>query len=175
MKAICKIILILLITVSSYENFAQSLDTSTYQRIKSVLVQTGHQQVEELRTQVDRVTSEPVPYLKALVNEAGLRVYAKERAIMLLQYYPSADTEKFLEQKINDETDRSSVRTFAVKSYANGFYWRNQTKVEGFLKEKRDDSQLRTVIDQSLSEVKTQGIKKPNLQLDTETLQRNKK
>ncbi len=155
--------------------FSQSLDSTTYGRLKTVILQTGHQRVEDLRLQVDQVTSDPVPYLKSISNESGIRIYAKERAILMLQFYPSDDTETFLQEKIGDEFAPKSLRNFAVRSYANGFYWRNQTKVEGFLKEFRSENFLRTTVDRSLAEVKTRGPGKTFQKPKIEDLQKQKK
>jgi len=173
MKTIIKFIVLFLFTGSA--SWAQSLDTATYNRIKSIILQTGHQQVEELKTQVDQITSDPAPYLKSISNESGVRIYAKERAILLLQFYPTEDIETFLQQKIGDDAAPKSLRNFAVRSYANGFYWRNQTKVEGFLKEFRSESNLRTVVDRSLEEVKTNGPGKSFQKPKLDEIQRQKK
>ncbi|MDZ4724534.1 MAG: hypothetical protein SH817_00145 [Leptospira sp.] len=155
--------------------WSQGLDSSTYSRLKGVILQTGHQQIEDLRTQVDQITSDPAPYLKVISGESGIRIYAKERAILLLQFYPTEETETFLQQKIGDDAAPKSLRNFAVRSYANGFYWRNQSKVEGFLKEFRSESTLRSTVDRSLEDVKSKGPGKSFQKPKLEDLQKQKK
>lgn len=147
-----KLTFILLIALSTGFLFAESLDPKKLSDIKSVLSGTRHlENSEKLKAELEFYAADPSPYLIAVVQDPNLRVYVKTRAIKLLQFYPSETNSKFLESKIAANNEHTSVRKFAIQSYA--ISQKGQTsKVQGFLGKFRTDSDLGPFVDKTLKE-----------------------
>lgn len=150
--------------------YAQALEPQTYARLRDYMVMTNHQTSEELKPKVDAVTANPVPYLRALAEEPGLRIYAKQKAISLLQFYQTAESETFLIGKISDGTLHPSLRNFAVKSYAEGFYRQNPGKAEAVLAPLEHDQKIGASVRRSLNLMRqgraTEAPRKPQQDKD---------
>ena len=96
--------------------FAESLDPNRYQKIKRVLSQTGHLDLEDMKRSMESIVSYPAPYLRTLSEEAGVRIYVKERAIMLLSHYPDGDSENLLKGNVANQALHPSLRKFSARS-----------------------------------------------------------
>ena len=135
--------------------FAQSLNSATYKEIKKILLLTSHQRQSEVKVSIERLTPEPSAYLVALASDPQLRIYAKQKAISLLQYYPTSGSEVFLRARIADASVHRSLRASAAQSYAGGFYRRDAARVEAFLRSFQAD---RTIGVSVLSALRTARI-----------------
>lgn len=155
---------------------AQNLDTDVYSKIKESLVVTRHSTISDLKASVDRISNNPVPYLIAISQEAGVRIYVKEKAIYLLKDYQTDDSANFLRSRIEQENVHPSLRKFAVKGYTDGFYSTNPLKVETFLKKFQSDKKIGTTVVKSLQKVRFENFRKTSqpTEADLENLRKNK-
>lgn len=146
-----------LIGALQFALFAQALDAPTYQNLKAYLVRTDGGPIEDLKDQVDKATPTPVPYLIALADDPTLRIYAKQRAIALLQFYESVAGEAYLEQKLGDQAAHPSLRNYAVKAYAEGVYKRKPDRADGVLRAQENDRRIGATVRKSLAEARSQS------------------
>ncbi|MBW0432684.1 hypothetical protein HGB47_03560 [Leptospira yasudae] len=151
------IYLILSILILSVPVFAENLDQQKLSNIKRALSVTRHQEdLNELKTELESYASDPSPYLIAVIQEPGTRVYIRTRALNLLQFYSSESNAQFLESKISANDEHDSVRKFAIRSYA--ISQRGQSsKVESFLGKFKTDSHLGGFVQRTLKEYNTNG------------------
>ncbi|AOP35366.1 hypothetical protein A0128_16870 [Leptospira tipperaryensis] len=132
--------------------FAGNLDPQKLSEIRSVLSGTRHlEDLNELKANLEIYEADPSPYLIAIIQESGTRVYIKTRALNLLQFYPSEANSQFLESKISANNEHESVRKFAIRSYAISQKGQT-TKVESFLGKYRHDANLGTFVNRTLKE-----------------------
>lgn len=89
---------------------AQSLDPNRYQKIKSVVTQTGHLRTESLAREIYEITPEPLDYLLAIVKEPGLRIYAISQINDLIADFGGNSAKEYLESTVADERKHPSVR-----------------------------------------------------------------
>ncbi|MBM9501218.1 hypothetical protein JWG44_13255 [Leptospira sp. 201903071] len=148
-----KIILTLILsTTFVVPLLAENLDPQKLSEIRSVLSGTRHlEDLNELKKNLEIYEADPSPYLIAIIQESGTRVYIRTRALNLLQFYPSETNSQFLESKISANNEHESVRKFAIRSYA--ISQKGQTsKVETFLGKYRNDSNLGSFVSRTLKE-----------------------
>ncbi|MBM9579323.1 hypothetical protein JWG45_19450 [Leptospira sp. 201903070] len=131
---------------------AGNLDPQKLSEIRSVLSGTRHlEDLSELKKNLEIYEADPSPYLIAIIQESGTRVYIRTRALNLLQFYPSETNSQFLESKISANNEHESVRKFAIRSYA--ISQKGQiSKVETFLGKYRYDSSLGSFVNRTLKE-----------------------
>lgn len=113
---------------------------------------TAHQTSDRLKSQIDLATANPVPYLKTLAQDSSLRIYARQKAIIMLQFYPSSESEEFLEKIVKEESVHTSLRKFAVKSYIRGFHAKNPGKIQSLLLSYENDARIGLAVRHSLRE-----------------------
>lgn len=155
---------------------AQNLDSNVYSKIKESLVLTRHSTSSDLKASIDRISNNPVPYLIAISQEAGVRIYVKEKAIYLLKDYQTEDSANFLRSRIEQESLHPSLRKFAVKGYTDGFYSTDPLKVETFLKKFQSDTKIGNTVLKSLKKVRFENFRKTSqpTEADLENLRKNK-
>src|SRR5262245_35069820 len=93
--------------------FSHALNGEIYGHIREYLVLTTHAAPATLKTRVDTVTENPVPYLTALAEDASLRIYARQKAISLLRFYKTNESQALLEDKLRDGSAHSALRKLA--------------------------------------------------------------
>ncbi|PJZ50624.1 hypothetical protein [Leptospira saintgironsiae] len=155
---------------------AQNLDTNVYSKIKESLTLTRHSSSVDLRASINRISSNPVPYLVAISQESGVRIYVKEKAIYLLKDYQTDESANFLRSRIEQDNIHPSLRKFAVKGYTDGFYTNDPLKVETFLKKFQSDKKIGTTVVKSLQKVRFENFRKTSqpTEVDLENLRKNK-
>lgn len=158
---IMKLIFTLLILQTTL--FAEELDPNRYQKIKMVLSQTGHLELEVMKRSLESIVSYPAPYLRTLSEESGVRIYVKERAIMLLAHYPDGESETLLKNNVANQALHPSLRKFSARSYRDGFIGKKADQVNAYLSQFRSDAKIggtvRTLLDPKIK-------KNINLKLD---------
>ncbi|PKA17569.1 hypothetical protein [Leptospira haakeii] len=171
-----KILLILLLAAFALPVTAQSIDPSVYSKVKSDLTISRHKSKAEFKTSLDRIVSDPVPYLKAITEDSSIRIYVKEKAIALLEYYPTEESESVLKSKIEDGNQHKSLRNLSVKSYSSAFYGKDPQKAEIFLGTFKNDKSIGKTVDSTLQEARYSAFKKKTLpsKEDFEKYRRNK-
>ncbi len=146
------ILTLIVLTVLVPPLIAGNLDPQKLSEIRSVLSGTRHlEDLNELKTNLEIYEADPSPYLIAIIQESGTRVYVRTRALNLLQFYPSETNSQFLESKISANNEHESIRKFAIRSYA--ISQKSQTsKVETFLGKYRHDANVGTFVNRTLKE-----------------------
>lgn len=122
--------------------FAESLDPNRYQKIKRILSQTGHVELEDMKRSLESIVSYPAPYLRTLSEEPGVRIYVKERSLMLLSHYPDGDSETLLKSNVANQALHPSLRKFSARSYRDGFIGKNADQVNSYLNQYRNDAKI---------------------------------
>ncbi|PJZ51764.1 hypothetical protein [Leptospira adleri] len=152
------ILTLTLLTAIVLPLFAGNLDPQKLSEIRSFLSGTRHlEDLNELKKNLETYEADPSPYLIAIVEESGTRVYVKTRALRLLQFYPSETNTQFLESKISANNEHESVRKFAIRTYA--ISQKGQTsKVETFLGKYRNDANLGTFVNRTLKELNSHPL-----------------
>lgn len=144
-----KLIFTLLILHTSL--YAEALDPNRYQKIKRILSQTGHLELDVMKHSLESIVSYPAPYLRTLSEEAGVRIYVKERAIMLLAHYPDGESENLLKNNVANQALHPSLRKFSARSYRDGFVGKKAEQVNAYLNLYRYDAKIgdtvRTLLD----------------------------
>ncbi|PJZ41368.1 hypothetical protein CH370_11260 [Leptospira kmetyi] len=132
--------------------FAENLDPQKLSEIRKTLSVTRHMEdPNELKADLEVIAADPSPYLIAVIQEPGIRVYVRTRALNLLQFYSSDKTAQFLESKISANNEHDSVRKFAIRSYAISQKDKS-SKVESFLGKYKSDSNLGGFVQRTLKE-----------------------
>lgn len=156
--------------------FAESLDPNRYQKIKRVLSQTGHLDLEDMKRSMESIVSYPAPYLRTLSEESGVRIYVKERAIMLLSHYPDGDSENLLKSNVANQALHPSLRKFSARSYRDGFIGKKADQVNAYLNQYRYDAKIgdtvRTLLDPKIKKNSNLILEKTNA---TESIKLKKK
>lgn len=134
---------------------AAPLDSNTLNSIRSMLVQSRETELESLRISIEKVTSDPVPYLISISEETNLRIYVRTKAVALLSNYNDPSITSFLETKIDDTNLHESIRRISVKSYTESSYKKSPERVEEFLSQRANDKVLRKSIQSNLETART--------------------
>ncbi|WP_135568477.1 MULTISPECIES: hypothetical protein [Leptospira] len=133
---------------------AESLDPNRYQKIKRILSQTGHVELEDMKRSMESIVSYPAPYLRTLSEEPGVRIYVKERSLLLLSHYPDGESETFLKSNVANQTLHPSLRKFSARSYRDGFIGKKSDQVNAYLSQYSNDAKIgetvRTLLDSKI-------------------------
>lgn len=174
MKTLTKILIVL--SILSFPLFAENLDPQKLSEIRKTLSVTRHMEdLNELKTSLEVFAADPSPYLIAVIQEPGTRIYVRTRALNLLQFYPSDKTAQFLESKISANNEHDSVRKFAIRIYA--ISQKDQSsKVESVLGKYKSDSNLGVFVQKTLKEYSLNrpldSKNSPNRELDRSRLKK---
>jgi hypothetical protein len=141
-------------------NYANSLDGTKLNSIRSLLIQDRESKIEELKLVIEKIESNPVPYLMHISDESNLRVYVKSRAVALLAFYQDVSIAPYLEGKIDDAKTHESIRKISVKSYTQSTYKKSPERVEDFLANRSNDKVLRSSIENNLNKARKEFNKK---------------
>lgn len=146
--------------------FAQTLEKDQYEKIKGYLSQTGHIELEVLKGSVESIVSVPAPYLRAISEESGIRIYVKQKALMLLAHYPDSESETLLKSNVANQSLHPSLRTFSARSYRDGFIGKKADQVNAYLNQYRNDAKIgsavRTLLDPKLKKNLNPSLEKQN-------------
>ncbi|TGK27935.1 hypothetical protein EHQ12_00075 [Leptospira gomenensis] len=138
---------------------AQSLDPNRYQKIKSVVTQTGHLRTESLAREIYEITPEPLDYLLAIVKEPGLRIYAISQINDLIADFGGNSAKEYLESTVADERKHPSVRNAAAFSYGRIFYPSDKSGTENFLLKFSGNERIGGSVQNTLRELRTGKLK----------------
>lgn len=156
--------------------FAESLDPNRYQKIKRILSQTGHMELEVMKQSVESIVSYPAPYLRTLSEESGIRIYVKQKALMLLAHYPDSESETLLKNNVANQSLHPSLRTFSARSYRDGFIGKKADQVNAYLNQYSNDAKIgsavRTLLDPKFKKNLNPSLEKQN---QAESIKLNKK
>ncbi|MCZ8239725.1 MAG: hypothetical protein O9346_00275 [Leptospiraceae bacterium] len=144
---------------------AAPLDSNKLDSIRTMLVQSREVELEGLKTSIEKITNDPIPYLIAIADQTDLRVYVRTKAVALLSNYNDPSVTSYLETKIEDTHLHESIRKFSVKSYTESSYKKSPERVEEFLSQRANDSVLRKSIQSNLKTARenfNQADKKKN-------------
>ena len=146
--------------------FAESLDPNRYQKIKRFLSQTGHIEMDVMKQSIESVVSYPAPYLRSLSEESGVRIYVKERALVLLSYYPDGESETLLKSNVANQSLHPSLRKFSARSYRDGFVSKKADQVNAYLSQYSNDAKIgstvRTLLDPKMKNNFKKSLDKQN-------------
>lgn len=152
---------------------AQSLDPNQYQKIKAIVVQTGHADKETLIREIYAINPNPQDYLIAIAKDPELRVYAVSQINELIADFGGNSAKNYLESTISNENAHPSIRSSAVFSYGKSFYFQDKNQTENFLKQYSSHERIGSSIQNTLKELRTgkingvrfsERIKKENLE-----------
>lgn len=144
---------------------AAPLDSNKLDSIRTMLLQSREVELESLKTSIEKITNDPIPYLIAIADQTDLRVYVRTKAVALLSNYNDPSVTSYLETKIEDTHLHESIRKFSVKSYTESSYKKSPERVEEFLSQRANDSVLRKSIQSNLKTARenfNQADKKKN-------------
>ncbi|TGK11666.1 hypothetical protein EHO60_05050 [Leptospira fletcheri] len=113
--------------------FAQSLDPNTKDKIREITSETGHTNRDDQYARISGLSSDPVPYLNAILKDGGVRVYEQKAILDFIGRFRSDGAASSLEKIVSDETVHPSVRTAGLVSYAKNFGSKKNARVLQFL------------------------------------------
>ncbi|WP_425268855.1 hypothetical protein [Leptospira barantonii] len=148
---------IIFISVSSAVQ-AQALDPNQYQKIKAIVLQTGHADKETLIREIFAINSSPQEYLIAIAKDPELRVYAISQINELIADFGGSSAKNYLESTISNENAHPSIRSSAVFSYGKTFYFQDKNQTENFLKQYSSHDRIGASIQNTLKELRTGKI-----------------
>ncbi|PJZ54542.1 hypothetical protein [Leptospira adleri] len=133
---------------------AEPLNPDQYEKIKSVVLQTGHIDKETLVKEVYAINPNPQEYLIAISKEPGMRVYALSQINDLIADFGGNSAKTYLESTISNENFHPSVRSAAVFAYGKSYYPSDKTHTENFLKQYQNHNTIGSTIQNTLKDLK---------------------
>ncbi|TGK11193.1 hypothetical protein EHO98_21900 [Leptospira stimsonii] len=137
---------------------ADPLNPDQYEKIKSVVLQTGHIDRETLVKEVYAINPNPQEYLIAISKEPGLRVYALSQINDVIADFGGNSAKTYLESTISNENSHPSIRGAAAFAYGKSYYSLDKTRTENFLKQYENHSGIGNSIQNTLKDLKTGKI-----------------
>ncbi|AOP36187.1 hypothetical protein A0128_18945 [Leptospira tipperaryensis] len=137
---------------------ADPLNGDQYEKIKSVVLQTGHIDKETLVKEVYAINPNPQEYLIAISKEPGLRVYALSQINDLIADFGGNSAKNYLESTISNENSHPSVRNAAAFAYGKSYYSLDKTRTENFLKQYEHHTGIGSSIQNTLKDLRAGKI-----------------
>ena len=109
-------------------------DPVKLQHIRDNLTHYNHLKHAQRHAAILRITNAPQEYLMNIAADETLKMYVRTRAMVLLAEYSDDVVGEFLEKRIGNSREDSSLRGWAIKSYAGAFYKRNPDRVKKYLR-----------------------------------------
>nr|WP_232380554.1 hypothetical protein [Leptospira ainlahdjerensis] len=137
---------------------AEPLDGAQYEKIKSVVLQTGHFDRESLIKEIYSINPNPQEYLIAISKEPGMRVYALSQINDLIADFGGNSAKTYLESTIANENSHPSVRNAAVFAYGKSYYSFDKASTENFLKQYENHIGIGSSIQNTLKDLRAGKI-----------------
>ncbi|PJZ69983.1 hypothetical protein CH373_12910 [Leptospira perolatii] len=153
---------------------AQTLDANSLQKIREIISETRHPDIEDQYNRVISVSSRADEYLGALLKTEGLRVYEKKTILEILSRIGSNSAIANLESTISDETGHPSVRNFGLSAYTRNLGQSNRTRVENYLRLFSKHPVLGTNSVDQLGKLRSGFYKKNSLSGDGRSIEKTK-
>lgn len=131
-KSIFAVFFLLMVQLPSGA-FAQSLDPKTKDKIREITSETGHTNRDDQYARISGLSSDPIPYLNAILKDSGVRVYEQKAILDFIGRFQTDGAASSLEKIVSDETVHPSVRTSGLVSYAKNFGSKKNARVLQFL------------------------------------------
>lgn len=125
-----KKIFILLLILSSFGIYSQSLDPIKLEKVTSFLTQVRHPNEVDWKLGLESIDPNPVPYLENVIASNSVRTYVKGNAIEALKALQSAEADTLLIKVFGDANTSRNLRKSAIRVYAEKNASANESKAK---------------------------------------------